>query len=288
MATFDQSDFTPRLQQGESQETTRLVGFEMEVKRKDNQKDAWLHNAVASIDGFAQYGYDGDDIEVVSDPISTSLLVDNSFIKSITDELVKNECDPCTGGGTHINVSKLPSDSKYTYENLIWLQIVFEEQLQKVFGRITTWAQSPVKQMMTNTSRSYKRENFVKSPLFKQILDINFGIEGIPESFSKRFSKSLMVTDKGNRYEFRGGKSSVDELELLAWGEFCVNLVKAAAKSSIKGIKFSQFFKGPHIEKYFADVIQKAENRKLKDADLAKTAKSTQKITITNKRNRVY
>ena len=288
MATFNQDNFLPRMQQGEDKNKVRLVGFELEVKREDREKEDWLHYAVASIDGFANYGFDGDDIEIVSDPISTSLLVDDSFIKDITEELNKNDCSACPGGGTHINVSKLPSDSKYTYENLLWLQMVFTTQMQKVFGRISNWARNPIDCMFRNGTRTYDKKRLAESNLMKLLMDLNFTSPEIAESLSKHNSKALLITDKGNRYEFRGGKSSIDELEILAWGEFCVNMVKAASKSSIERVKFSQFIKGPHIEKYFADVIQKNDARKLKDADLKKTARSKQKITIIERRNRIF
>lgn len=288
MATFNQEEFQPRMQQGENAKKVRLIGFELEVQREDKNQEGWLQEAVSGLEGFAGYGFDGDDIEVVSDPISRSLLIDGSFIGAITNKLLEHKCSTCSGGGTHINVSKLPSDYKYTFSNLLWLQMVFVTQMRKVFGRATTWARNPAELMLTQVNRKFDRKKFISSKMFNPMLELNLEVENIPQEFSQNHNKAILITEKGNRYEFRGGKSSVNELELLAWGEFCANIVDAAAKTSIEGVKFSQFIKGPHVEKYFNEVVQRNNSRKLTAKDLSKTARSTQKITITETRNTIY
>lgn len=282
MATFDQEVFNARMQTGETPANTRLVGYELEVARSDRDTSNWLDNAVNSIEGFASFGYDGDDIEVVTDPISTSLLIENSILHNVVDEIA-TYCETCFGGGTHINVSKLPKDCPYTYENLLWMQMIYEKQMQKIFGRISNWAKNPAKQMFHNTTRSIDKNKLVSSPLMKQLFDMTFDEKEMAEKFSKRNNKALLITDKGNRYEFRGGKSSIDEQELLAWGEFCVNCVNLASKPSIRNVKFKQLLVGPHIESYFQNVVQASDKRKIKDAELEETLRSTKNITIKEK-----
>ena len=286
MATFSEEEFTPRMQNGETQKKVRLVGYELEVKRFDQEESDWIQNAISNVEGFAAYGSDGDDIEVVTDPISTSLLVDNSYIGTIAN-LLAEKCEPCFGGGTHINVSMLPSDSKYTYENLLWMQMIYEGQLQKIFGRISSWAKSPTSCMFRNCTRRFDKKKLVASPLMKGLFNLNFNDEKTSEEFSRMNNKALLITNKTNRYEFRGGKSSVDELELLAWGEFCVNFTEAAAKNKLGRTKFSDFIKGPHIEKYFNEVVQENKERKLKEAELKETLHSTKKLTITDRRSKL-
>ena len=278
MATFSQSDFCPIMDGKENLHQIRLVGVEIETQRRDTDIYNWLKKAKQ--DGvIANWGMDGSDIEVVSHPITATLVhKGGEHFENITKLLEENNCSVHQRAGTHINVSKIDGDYKYTYDNLMWLQIIFEKQFRKVFGRSTHWAHFYPGAMFQG-----KNENWQNAQKTKMMFDIAYAGNNITNEFSKYHNKQLMITDKRNRYEFRGGKATVSHLEILAWSEFCLNVVDTAAtKRDIAGVKFKDFLTGKYIEEYATTVMAQNKNRELKSKDLSKTVGRTKKLTITD------
>ena len=285
MATFSQSDFCPIMDGVENLHQVRLVGIEIETQREDTAMQDWLVQAKRN-GNIANWGRDGSDIEVVTHPITATLVhKGGEHFEKITKLLEENRCTVNSYAGTHINVSKIDGDYKYTYDNLMWLQIIFEEQFKKVFGRSTHWAQFCPSFMFQGDNKKW--QNAQKT---KMMFDIAYAGNNITEEFSRSRSKQLMITDKKNRYEFRGGKATVSLLEILAWSEFCLNVVDiAATKRDIAGVKFKDFLTGKYIEEYVTTVMAQNKDRELKSKDLSKTVGRTKKLTITDREeNKVY
>lgn len=290
MATFDADDFVERYKDGEDKKTTRLVGLELEIEREDREEEGWLMDAADSVTGFAGYGSDGGDIEVVTDPVSEGFIKEGGgVIKNVVKLLNDNHCMSCFGGGTHINVAKLEGDYKYTYDNIIWLTIVFNEQIEKVFGRHSHWAKSPLEQYNwfgRCQQRRIKKNARLADRMFQIFVK---EIDGVSKAMSDINNKHLMVTDKGNRYEFRGAKSSVNLDECLAWAEFCLNMTRiAATNKTLQNVKFENFLEGEYIEKYFNEVIQQNNTRKLTKEELKDYARRKQELTIIEEQDFVY
>lgn len=290
MATFAKSDFTPRYKEGEVKSRTRLIGLELEVMRSDRETTEWLEDAHDSITGFAGFGYDGDDIEIVTDPVSENYIPENGgAIKNVFKVITDNECEACIGGGTHINISKLDADYKYTYDNIMWLSIVYNQQIEKIFGRHSHWARSPLDQYNW-FGRSAQRRIIKNAQLAQRMFSIFVKeVEGVSQAMSKSNNKHLMVVDKGNRYEFRGAKSSVNLEECLAWSEFCLNMTRiAATNKNLTNVKFSDLLVGPHIEAYVKQIGEQTESRKLEKEELKDYATRKKMLTIIDEGDFLY
>ena len=286
MATFDSSNFKYILKKGESASTTRLIGYELEIEREDRTAE-WMQYEIGDDKPFAAYGYDGSDIELVTHPISVSMLRDDSLISEATQILKDKNCKPCEQGGTHVNVSKLTDDYTLSYSNLLWLQTIYAGQMQKVFGRVSSWAQIPSNKMGSDGYRK-KKERLSDPQYVRSIMELFLSDEETAQQFSRMQNKSLLITDKGNRYEFRGGKSTTDRDELLAWGQFCFNMVEiASTNKKLTGVKFKNFLKGDMISRYVQEVLQTSKHRKLSEDELNKTVNSKAKLITGRQTNRI-
>ena len=247
MATFSQNSFTPRYAEGDNAASARLVGFELEDRRKEEYRNLRMdryseskneiEQAVVDCPGIVNWGHDGGDKEFVTNPMSETIIRagGNDELKSVFTFLTKYfESDKRSG--THLNVSKLKSDSRRTYRNLWWFEVFFFEQATKIFGRNSHWAQPP---------QNLSAPQGAHSKRFYEILG-----EKQSRGFSKANAKSVFIVDKGNRFEFRGAKATVELKEALAWAEFCLNIVNAAAKNETNRTPFAGYLKGEHIEDY--------------------------------------
>lgn len=281
MASFSQKTFHYHTTLDEKISKSRLIGLELEVEREDRDEVDWLKTASKEQEGFAAFGYDGADIEVVTDPISIGLVREGGkLIEEVLNTITEHDCITCPQGGTHINVSKLPTDYKWTYDNLLWLQMVYIEEMRKVFGRKSHWAETPLK------SLSYGSNTKNHKILFDIFIN---QVPNVAKTFSGGNSKSILITNKRNRYEFRGGKSSTSLLEVLAWSEFCYNIVEiAATKQDLKGVQFKDFLEGEFIKQYIEAVVNTSESRKLTDQELNKAVGRTKKITIMKGYDKIF
>lgn len=284
MASFSQEQFVPKMSEGEKESTTRLFGFELEVMRKRDhyEESEKQYKELGKMNAVAGVGFDGGDIEVATNPYSLSVLLSgDKDLDDLFEYFQKKEMTTSIRSGTHINVSKLESDSKYTYDNILWLTIIFGPQIKKVFGRSSTWAKSPVELFNMQGLPNKYTEPFGKD-YCKTIIDIFMPKgSGVSTRFSSMHNKGLLVTDKGNRYEFRGGKSTTSFVESMAWTQFCNNIVEIASKrKGMEKVKFKELLKGSYIEDYFKNEIQTNKNRRLSRTELAATINSTQEITI--------
>ena len=203
-------------------------------------------------------GYDGGGKEFVTYPDSVTLIKKGGS-KRLKDlvEVLKQNTKADKASGTHIHISKLPTDTKRTWDNIYWFCMCFGPQLQKIFGRRSHWA--PIA-LPTNyfSSSSDVNQKLFQAPQKRPVPDR-----------TPYANKHAMVNDRGNRYEFRGPKSSHDIDEILAWAELCNNIVNLCANGYIKDMSFSEVLRGKYIRAYTTKIGEQNPLRKLSSAERA-------------------
>lgn len=205
---------------------------------------------------FGGIGYDGGGKEIVTMPDSFNIFEaggSERLIKIL--DMLKAATKADKASGTHIHVSKLDSDVKTTWQNVYWFCMCFGPQLQKIFGRISHWARTPLPKDYF-TSANDTREKVFEAPK-KQ-----------PEA-ERVYEKGSIVVDKGDRYEFRGPKATHDLDEVLAWTELCHNIIDVCAKGYIQDVPFSDVLRGKYIRAYVNKIGKKDADRKLSPAERA-------------------
>lgn len=201
-------------------------------------------------------GYDGGGKEIVTMPDSINMYKNGGSERLIkVVDVIKQCMKPDAASGTHINVSKLSSDVKTTWNNLYWFCMCFGPQLQKIFGRRSHWASIPLPRNYFYGAND-SAEKVFEAPK-KQ-----------PESMVV-MNKGSIVVDKGDRYEFRGPKATNDIDEVLAWAEVCSNIVDICANGYIQEVPFSDVLKGKYIRAYVNKIGKKNEDRKISPAERA-------------------
>lgn len=288
MATFNNTVWKPEYLPTDDKEKVRLVGIEFEGAMKKisdipedlqfltedymdekhiGYNDCEEFQDMSRADFMEQelakkgivvggVGYDGGGKEFVSMPDSINLYKAGGSERLINlVNMIKQCTKPDAASGTHINVSKLSSDVKTTWNNLYWFCMCFGPQLQKIFGRRSHWANIPLPRdyfysNMDSTTKVFEAPK-------KQ-----------PESMPVQ-SKGSIIVDKGNRYEFRGPKATNDIDEVLAWAEICNNIVDICANGYIQEVPFSDILKGKYIRAYVNKIGKKNLERKITPAERA-------------------
>lgn len=314
MATFKLRNWKPQYLKGENPETTRLIGVEFEGEPKsvseiENEYEQIITDAkldesitwdyarrayVATKDGkkykdrfdfMKKYlaknlgievggiGVDGGGREFATLPDSYGNYVKGGserFKKVVA--FLERTTNADRDSGTHINISKLDSDTRTTWNNIYWYMMCFGPQLQKIFGRRSHWA---------------------KIPLPKEYFCSNSGSNMMFEVPTKRpkpewvYSKGSMVVDKGNRYEFRGPKASHDLDEVLAWIQFCNNIVEICANGYIKDMPFAEALKGKYIRAYLTKIAENPE-REITSKERAMTISKIGYVKVINEQNKIF
>ena len=281
MATFHIDNWNPEYLEGEDPERVRLIGVEFEgrIKQADKIKDdglkfldedtlsselTWERNSMMYKDKdgnlwekskyllkklkdagveVAGIGYDGGGKEFATFPDSYG-----AYLKGGTDRLNKvinmltSATDADKMSGTHINVSKLNTDTKTTWNNIYWFMMCFGPQLQKIFGRRSHWAKTPLpKDYYSRTDDHMTKHILFEAPTKRP------EVEWV-------YAKGSMVVDKGNRYEFRGPKATHNINEVLAWVQICNNIVELCANGYIKEMPFAEVLKGKYIRAYLNEI----------------------------------
>lgn len=276
MASFADTAWETEYAGEEDKEKTRLVGIEFEarikpyneIKEKEFEflSEEWLND-----EGIGNYesdyddgeeidydirsewiwdelenkgikvggvGYDGGGKEFVTHPDSITLFKNGGSerFKKIVDMLKEyTEADTCSG--THINISKLESDHENTKSNLYWMSMVFGAQFQKIFGRRSHWARIPLP--VNHFSTLDNEAKVFRAPIRRP------SIKGMCLD-----PKGTIIVEKEGRWEFRGPKATHDINEVLAWIEFCNNVLEACSQKSITNVKFEDLLRGNYIEAY--------------------------------------
>lgn len=240
------------------------VGYDMDCEEYDEYDEEYcgisraeyMENELNELGiEFGGIGYDGGGKEIVTMPDSFNIYEQGGSerLKKIL-EMLEQATKADKASGTHIHISKLDSDVKTTWQNLYWFCMCFGPQLQKIFGRITHWA---------------------RTPLPKDYFSSNNGMEKVFEAPKKQpeknsvYSKGSIIVDKGNRYEFRGPKATHDLDEVLAWVELCHNIVDVCARGYIQDVPFSDVLRGKYIRAYVNKIGKNNSERKITPAERA-------------------
>ena len=224
----------------------------------------------------AGVGYDGGGKEFVTFPDSISHFKKGGSerLKNVV-EFLSETTEPDYMSGTHIHVSKLNSDTQTTWNNIYWFEMCFAPQLQKIFGRVTHWARTPLPEGYFSQVNN-RDEVLFQAPLKR------------PEPATNQvYNKGSMVVDRGNRYEFRGPKATHDLDEILAWAELCNNIVEMCANGYIKNMTFSEVLKGKYIRKYVDKIGKNNEARKITPEERAKSIADVGYVQININENKV-
>lgn len=229
-------------------------------------------------------GRDGSGFEFVTEPDSISLYKKGgsnrfkNFVKFLTENGTPHEAD-----GTHLHISKLDSDPEVTYKHLKWITSNFGLQMQKIFGRVSSWAMTAAQirywQDFCNCTANQEIECILMPKEYQKTIE------------KKNGNKEGMVINRTHTYEFRGGKGSNDIDEVLAWIEMAHNMVNLATKTlkTIENTPFSHIVTGEHIEKYLKK-IQENPNRAFSQEELDQTIatnKFIQILSIPSNRGRI-
>jgi len=312
----DVKDWKPEYLEGENPEETRLIGIEFEARPKalDKIKDdkfkiirdevidehknysdperPWVYDMEGrKISAFefvreelekvnilvGGVGQDGGGREFVTYPDSIGCYVrgGSERLKNVID-MLSSATDADAQSGTHINVSKLATDTKTTWNNIYWFCMCFGPQLQKIFGRRTHWAQIPMpKEYYSGCSGGMEYNYIFEAPQKRPEID-KFSV----------YQKGSIVVDKGNRYEFRGPKATHDLDEVLGWVQICNNIVDLCANGYIKDMTFSEVLKGKYARAYLAK-IEKNPNRKITSEERASKISNIGYVKIVDKGDKI-
>lgn len=225
---------------------------------KEDAKREYLKQALREAGiVFGGIGYDGGGKEIVTMPDSFTLFEQGGSkrLKDLVGMLARyTEADQASG--THIHVSKLENDTAKTWDNIYWFCMCFGPQLQKLFGRVSSWAPVPLPKGFF-TSSVDSNEKIFEAPQKR------------PEAPKAGASKHIMVNDRGNRYEFRAPKASHDLDEIIAWTELCHNIVELCANGYIKDMPFAEVLKGKHIRAYAYKIAKENPLRALSSEERA-------------------
>lgn len=205
---------------------------------------------------FGGLGYDGGGKEIVTLPDSYSYFEQGGserFNKLLN--LIKEVGIPDNASGTHIHISKLKDDVKTTWNNLYWFCMCFGPQLQKIFGRISRWARTPL-----------PKDFFYSNAAGNVML---FEAPKKQPKQTQTSPKGTIIVDRGNRYEFRGAKASNDKDEILAWVELCNNIVEVCSKGYIQDVPFADVLRGKYIRAYVNKIGKENSERKISTAERA-------------------
>lgn len=217
--------------------------------------------------GYGGWGYDGGGKEIVSLPDSFTKFEKGGserFVNLVN--LVNGAMSPDEQSGTHIHVSKLESDVKTTYENIYWFCMAFAPQIQKVFGRISHWAKTPL-----------------PPDFFEKYGETNKKLYEVPKirpEVRNVYNKGSMVVNRGDRYEFRGPKATNDLEEVLAWIEFCHNIVEVCAKGYIQEVPFADVLRGKYIRKYINKISKENKERAISAKERAMRINSVGYVVV--------
>lgn len=217
--------------------------------------------------GYGGWGYDGGGKEIVSLPDSFTKFEKGGserFINLVN--LVNGAMSPDEQSGTHIHISKLESDVKTTYENIYWFCMAFAPQIQKVFGRISHWAKTPL-----------------PPDFFEKYGETNKKLYEVPKirpEVRNVYNKGSMVVNRGDRYEFRGPKATNDLEEVLAWIEFCHNIVEVCAKGYIQEVPFADVLRGKYIRKYINKISKENKERAISAKERAMRINSVGYVVV--------
>lgn len=219
---------------------------------------------------YGGVGQDGGGKEIVSCPDSFTLFEQGGSerLKNLIDFLEKSTIADAASG-THFHISKLEGDVQKTWNNIYWFCMVFGPQLQKVFGRRTTWAQIPL-------PRNYFTDRMGTEHIFEA------PHKQPQKTQTPGYNKSSFVVDRENRYEFRAAKASHDLEEILAWAEICHNIVEICSKGYIQEIPFGDVLQGKYARAYVNKINKESKERKITPAERAMRISSVGYVRLTN------
>lgn len=202
---------------------------------------------------IAAWGRDGGDKEFVTEPDSISFFNGGGSkrFKEVMAYLDKNTLAD-QRSGTHIHIGFIPSDDVFRIrENLYWFMMAFGEQVQKIFGRRSHWAKVP--QFKGCGLMDSNLINEVEYPKPKSISE---------DTITGCHPKGFIYVKRDHTIEFRGPKASHDIKEVLAWVQFCFNMVEICSKESIIDVPFAAAIKGTHIQRYLK-TLEKSKERQI-------------------------
>lgn len=309
MASFTLEDWKEDFLPNENKENTRLVGIEFEAEIKpSNQLEEdfkflsedwldsndigyneeyddtdwtdrgdWIKDTLAEKNVFVGgVGYDGGGKEFVTYPDSVSHYKKGGSerFKNVISMLA-NCTNADSSSGTHIHISKLPSDTPTTWNNLYWFSMAFAPQIQKIFGRESHWCRTPLPE-------TYFRENNNNGDSVVYELPQK---QPVPANI---YNKGTIIVNRDNRYEFRGGKASHDIEEVLAWVEFCNNVVEMCANGYIKQMPFATVLQGKYIRKYLNRIGANNPKRKITEEERAMKISNIKYVKVNTSSNTVF
>lgn len=239
-----------------------------EYDKFQKERQEFVEGKLAELNiGYGGWGYDGGGKEIVSLPDSfTKFELGGSerFVNLVN--LVNGAMEPDENSGTHIHISSLSSDVKTTYNNIYWFCMAFAPQIQKVFGRISHWAKTPL-------PPDYFEKRSQGTVKLYEVPKIRPQIQNV-------FNKGSMVINRGNRYEFRGPKATNDLEEILAWVEFCHNIVEVCARGYIQEVPFADVLRGKYIRKYINKISKENKDRTISAKERASRINSVGYVMV--------
>lgn len=196
-------------------ETKRYVGIEIEVERR-NKREPAVNHAWDFRDIVLGVNHDGADIEFQTHPLQLSKIYSNTQLQRWYNRLDLFAKENLLSG-THIHMTKLDANSSVVK----WIEACFGPQIQKVAGRISSYAYPTPGENKTRAT-------------------IRMGSNSKSDMFT--------INNSGETIEWRGPKSSTRIQDILAWIEFFENIMKVADKE--EPITFAKLCEGRYITPY--------------------------------------
>lgn len=233
--TYDEKE-----KEGWENKTQRFIGLEIETTRNlqvlPKQEDLkWSDSAYSMRDTekerlgeildpsqkmIAMIGPDGDDIEIITQPMSKKILISSTPINFFNN--INRYCFPAERSGTHIHVSMTQKDKRNLWRNLYWFSIVFDKQLYAIFRRRSNWALSP--------KVIYKDRHKTKISISDTTKD----------KYPTLGNKGTIIVKRTNTYECRAGAATTSTQELIAWAQLFYNIVEFCNQKDIVGHRFEE------------------------------------------------
>lgn len=295
MASFD-IEWDIRYKDTDDPDKVRTVGVEFECtitnpacpspEPYDEDYDSYeaFYDINSDFDSYTEtkYGFkvagagkDGSEYEFVSNPDSIKFYNEGGSerFKALM-KFLKENGEPTRFDGTHIHISKLDTDNNAIYQHMKWITANFGTQIQKIFGRVSSWALTPAQEVYNQLYARSSESELIKILLpkdYKKIVDISVS------------NKGGIVINRSQTYEFRGGKGSNDINEVLAWIQLVRNITELANKSidTINKTQFKQLIKGKYINKYMKK-LQNNPMRAFSKEEIEQTINSNKLIQTTN------
>lgn len=200
------------------------------LKTEEVPKEEWIREIHGGNHGA---GHKIHEFKTIPLSLDKDIRKRNRLLKKYYEEMSKFT-EVTNGAGTHIHISIIEKDNPDIVPRVLLIASTFFTEIQKIAGRTTHWAKNP------------QCKNIAMARSVAQNMRYSHQ-EGAP-MYARRYY-NITPTSRGT-LEFRAPKGSTNYSEIQAWIQFLRNIIDAANRESIEGLRFEELLKGRALEAY--------------------------------------